>query len=106
MDPQHNPGNSSGDQDNDQDSVVIPLPRFVPDNDIESLPKTGLDQPVWWYDQQRKRGSDRRYSGHVNRIHGAEAERLRGQLTDVIGDLLDWTARQSNDQFTEDGEAA
>jgi hypothetical protein len=106
MDPQHNPGNPRDDHDNDQDSVVIPLPRFVPDNDIEDLPKTGFDQQAWWYYQGRKRGGDRRYSGHVNRIHGAEAERLRGELADVICDLLDWTARQSDDQSTEDGEAA
>jgi hypothetical protein len=40
-------------------------------------------------------------------MHGADAERLRGQLADVIRDLLDWAAQQhTGDQSTEDGEAA
>ncbi|MGQ0773481.1 MAG: hypothetical protein ACT4NY_03535 [Pseudonocardiales bacterium] len=95
------------DNADDRDAVVIPLPRQAPDNDIENLPETGSDQPVWWYDQRRKRGGDRKYSGHVNHIHGTEAERVRGELADVIRELLDWAARQQSDeQSTEDGEAA
>lgn len=91
----------------DRDAVVIPLPRKAPDDDIENVPQTGSDQPVWWYDQRRKRGGDRRYSGHVNHVHGAEAERLRSELADVIRDLLDWAAQQqTGDHSTEDGEAA
>jgi hypothetical protein len=93
--------------DDDRDAIVIPLPRKAPDDDVENLPHTGSEQPVWWYEQERERGCDRRYSGHVNHIRGAEAERLRGQLADVIRDLLDWVAGQpTGDQSTEDGEAA
>src|SRR5690606_41172415 len=92
--------------DDDRDAVVIPLPRNAPDNDIENLPETGSDQPVWWYDQRRKRGEDRHYSRHVNHIYGTEAERVRGELADVIRDLLDWAAQQSGDPSTEDGEGA
>lgn len=99
----HTPDNA----DDDRDAVVIPLPRKAPDEDIDNLPHTCSDQPVWWYDQTRERCGDRRYSGHVNHIHGAEAERLRRELADVIRDLLDWAARRSTgDQSTEDGEAA
>jgi hypothetical protein len=79
----------------------------APDNDIANLPQTGSDQPVWWYDQSRKRGGDRKYSGHVNHSYGAEAERARAQLADLIRELLDWAAhQQSGDHSIEDGEAA
>jgi hypothetical protein len=77
----------------DRDAVVIPLTRKAFDG-IENLPETGSGQLVWWYDQKRKRGGDRTYSSHVNHIHGADAERLRGELADVIRDLLDWAAQQ------------
>jgi hypothetical protein len=90
----------------DRDAVVIPLTRKAFDG-MESLPGTGSGQPVWWYDQNRKRRADRTYSGQVNHIHGAEAERLRGELADVIRDLLVWAAQQhTGDQSTEEGEAA
>jgi hypothetical protein len=105
----NNPHDNDGDDHhNGQDAVVIPLPRYAPDNDVENLPKTGSDQPVWWYDQKRKRGGDRRYSGYVNHIHGAEGERLRGEFAAVIGELLDWAAQQIQNQpdSIEDGEAA
>ncbi len=98
--------NSPDNGDNDRDAIVIPLPRRTPGS-TENLLETGSDQPVWWYDQNWKRGDDRRYSGYVNNIHGTEAERVRGELADVIRDLLDWAAQQQiRDQSTEDGEAA
>lgn len=31
-----------------------------------------------------------------NHIHGAEAERVRGELADMIRDLLDWAAQQQS----------
>lgn len=102
----HAHDNTPDHADDDRDEVVIPLPRKAPDDDIENLPHTASDQPVWWYEQKRKRGGDCSYSGHVNHVHGAEAERLRGELADVIRDLLDWATQQSSDQSTEDGEAA
>jgi len=103
----HSHDNTPDNPHDEHEAVVIPLPRKAPDNDIENLPETGSDQPVWWYDQRRKRGEDRHYSGHVNHIYGTEAERVRGELADVIRDLLDWAAQQqSGDHSTEDGEAA
>ncbi|MFB9302374.1 hypothetical protein [Kibdelosporangium philippinense] len=87
---------------------MVPLTR-KPFDGTENRPETGSGQPVWWYDQKRKRGSDRTYSGQVNHIHGVGAERLRGELADVIRDLLDWAAAQQQtdaDQSIEDGEAA
>ncbi|WP_139320805.1 hypothetical protein [Saccharomonospora sp. CUA-673] len=101
--PDHNP-TGSGD---DHDRVVIPLPRKAPEDDVENLPKIAPDQDVWWYDQKQKRGGDRRFSGHINRVGGTEGERLRGELAAVIRDLLHWAAeQQSRDESTEDGEAA
>ena len=108
MDPQRNPNDPHDDHDSDHDAVVIPLPRQAPDDYLESLHQTGSDQPVWWYDQEWKRGGDRRYSGHVNHIHGAEGERLRGEFAAVIDELLDWAAQQIQNQpdSRQDGEAA
>lgn len=89
-----------------EDPTPIPRPRKAL-HDIESLAETQADQPVWRYDQRRKRGSDRTYSGYVKHIHGAHAERLRGELAEVVQELLEWaTQQQSGDQSTEDGEAA
>jgi hypothetical protein len=107
MDSQRNPNDPHDDHDSDRDAVVIPLPRQAPDDYLEDLLQTDSDQQVWWYDQKRKRG-DRRYSGHVNHIHGAEGERLRGEFAAVIGELLDWAAQQVQNQpdSTENGEAA
>lgn len=99
--------NTPDDHDDNQDAVVIPLPRKAPDDDIGNLHQTGLSQPVWWYDQTRKRGGDRHFSGLVNHVHGAEAERLRGELAEVVRELLAWAAeQQSGDHSTEDGESA
>ncbi|MFL6122990.1 hypothetical protein [Actinophytocola sp.] len=95
------------------DDFVIPSPRPASDDDIASLPasppqtsqqnpwenteksqkrsqETGSDDPVWWYDQPRKRGADRRYWGEVEWIGGPEADRLRDKLTEIVRDLLDW----------------
>jgi hypothetical protein len=75
----------------DRDAVVIPFTRKAGDS-REKLPETGSGQPVWRYDQERKRGNDRTYSGHVNHVHGAEVERLRGEPADVTF----WTGPPSN----------
>jgi hypothetical protein len=103
----HTHDNTPDNPGDDRDAEVIPLPRKAFD-DRGSPPETGCDQPVWWYDQNRKRGGGRRYSGHVNHMHGADAERVRGELADVIRELLDWAAQQHTDadHSTEDGEAA
>lgn len=107
MDPQRNPNDPHDDHDSDRDAPVIPPPRQAPDDHLEDLAQTSSDQPIWWYDQKRKRGGDRRYSGHVNHVHGAEGERLRGEFAAVIGDLLEWAAQQVQNQSDSiaDGEA-
>ncbi|MEV0049041.1 hypothetical protein AB0H34_00910 [Saccharopolyspora shandongensis] len=75
----------------DHTASIIPLPRRAPD---DNLPETGTDQPFWRYDQKRTRGDDHRFTGRVTRVGGAEGERLRGELADVIGDLLRWARSQ------------
>lgn len=103
----HEPDHNDTGGCHDHEGVVVPLPRKAPDDEVENLPVIASEQAVWWYDQNRKRGGDRRFSGHINRIGGAEGERLRGELAAVIRDLLHWAAeQQSRDESTEDGEAA
>ncbi|GDY33903.1 hypothetical protein [Gandjariella thermophila] len=114
MYPHHNTPDESDDTTgedhtrggDDTDGVVIPLPRPAADDDIENLPNIGSDQPVWWYDQQRQRGSDRQFSGYVAPVFGTDGEQLRSDLAAIIRDLLDWANKQSRKESTEDGEAA
>ncbi|MFF3574967.1 hypothetical protein [Nocardia jiangxiensis] len=73
---------------------------------IENLPEAGPIQPIWGYNQSRERRSERQFSGHVRFLHGTQAERLRGELADVVGELLDRAAKQqSEDHSAEDGTA-
>lgn len=103
----HDPDNTPAHTDDEQDAMVIPLRRQAPDGEVEKWPKTVPDQEVWCYDQKRTRGRDRRFSGRINRVCGAEGDRLRGELTGVICDLLHWAAEQHYpDESTQDGEAA
>ncbi|MGH3861212.1 hypothetical protein [Actinokineospora sp.] len=103
--PHHHEHDPEGVDDHRQGSrrdpgAAIPRPRVAPDDDITgipNLPETGPDQRVWWYDQGRKRGGDRRYSGHINYIHGADADRVRGEFAAVVGDRLDWAARHQSE---------
>ncbi|WP_194835938.1 hypothetical protein [Nocardia sp. XZ_19_369] len=70
-------------------------------------PETLEENPAWIYDQRRKRGDDRHYSGRILYIHGSEGERFRGELAEVVRDLLEWAIRQQdNEHFIEDSEAA
>jgi len=66
--------------------------------DVEPVypPKTHPDQAVWRYDTYRERGRVRQYSGHVTYLSGAAGERLRGDLTAAIHDLLEWAAAARN----------
>lgn len=100
-DPDHRDhGPNNGPDNGDTPFVGIPSPRPAPDNHMENLPKTGPPQPVWWYDQPRKRGNNLRYTGHVTRIGGAEGDRIRGELTAIIRDLLDWATQQADAEST------
>ncbi|WP_243866780.1 hypothetical protein [Actinophytocola oryzae] len=89
---ENDPGNrqSSG----DASDFVIPSPRPAPDDDIAGLPtpqpETGSDDPAQWYDQPRKRGTDRRYWSEVEWIGGPEGDRLREKLSEIVRDLLQW----------------
>ncbi|MBY8855409.1 hypothetical protein K7711_02865 [Nocardia sp. CA2R105] len=72
----------------------------------ENAPEVGPAQPIWSYSQSRERRSERQFSGHVRFLHGTQAERLRGELADVVGELLEWAAKQqSADHSAEDGAA-
>jgi hypothetical protein len=72
----------------------IPSPRPPADDHIDGLPEhlseIGSDTSVWWYDQPRKRGEDRRYWGEVEWIGGPEGDQLREKLNDIVRDLLQW----------------
>ena len=129
----NSPGTDPGNHRNsgDVDDFVIPSPRPAPDGDIAGLPasprqtsrqnpwenteksqersqESGSDDPVWWYDQPRKRGDDRRYWGAVEWIGGPEADRLRDKLTEIVRDLLDWAhserLKSETDSATDSGE--
>jgi hypothetical protein len=103
---------SENDPDNNRDSgdaeIGIPSPRSPLDDTIGILPEIDSDDPAWWYDQPRKRGNDRRYWGHVERVGGAEGDQLRRNLAAAIRDLLDWANEQmkksGKDSETDSGE--
>jgi hypothetical protein len=88
---ENNPDNHWG---GDASPFGIPSPRPAPDDHIGNVPDIGSGDAVWQYDQPRKRGDDRRYTGHVDRISGTEGDRLRGGLAVIIGGLLDWAKQQ------------
>ncbi|MGP4018813.1 hypothetical protein [Saccharopolyspora sp. 5N708] len=97
MYPHHRTPDEPDDQPpstDDHAAPIVPLPCTAPDDHIEQLPETGPDQPVWQYDPKRTRGNARHFTGHVTRVGGAEGQRLRGELADVIGDLLRWARTQ------------
>ncbi|WP_157186707.1 hypothetical protein [Nocardia jiangxiensis] len=75
-------------------------------NNIENFEKAGPTQLTWSYSQRRERRNERQFSGHVRFLHGAQAERLCGELADVLGELLEWAAKQQRaDHLAEDGTA-
>ncbi|MGH3759873.1 hypothetical protein [Actinophytocola sp.] len=80
----------------DATEIGIPSPRSSLDDTIENLAELGSDDLVWWYDQPRKRGSDRRYWGQVERVGGPEGDQLRENLAAVIRDLLNWARQQAD----------
>jgi hypothetical protein len=101
---ENDPGNHH--KSGDAHDFHIPSPRPAPDDDIAGLRETqpksqpeerpeelsgsGSGDPVWWYDQPRKRGADRRYWGEVEWIGGPEGDRLHEKLSEIVRDLLDW----------------
>jgi hypothetical protein len=97
---ENNPDNHWG---GDASPFGIPSPRPAPD-DIGNVPDIGSGDAAWWYDQPRKRGSHRRYTGYVDRVSGPEGDQLRGDLAAVIRDLLDWAKKQTETSDTDNGE--
>lgn len=63
-------------------------------------PENGLVEPEFRYDQTWIRGKRRRYNGFVERVGGAEGERLREDLAAAIRDLLDWAAQNAETSTT------
>lgn len=84
---------------------LVPEPRKPPVGDADSLRDNGSDQQEWQYDQTRNRTKNWAFTGHVRYVNGAEGDRLRGELTAVIRDLLDWASSQRAEQ-ADDQEAA
>lgn len=101
---ENDPGNhqSGGDANN----FRIPSPRPAPGDHIEDLPETSSDDPMWGYDQPRKRGEDRRYWGEVEWIGDTEGDRLREKLNDIVRDLLDWANTEQRKSETDSDTAA
>lgn len=52
------------------------------------------ERPDWRYNQPSGRGHAMRYLGTVEKVGGAEGDRLCRELTAVLRDLLDWIADQ------------
>lgn len=97
------------------DAVHIPMPRppldDQPDIPVSPPPdqpsdlwrhhggvrsENGLVEPEFRYDHTWKRGKRRHYNGFVERIGGAEGDRLRQDLTAALRDLLDWAFHDAN----------
>jgi hypothetical protein len=55
-------------------------------------------QDCWRYDCPDKSSRVRHFTGHVTYLGGAEGERLRGELAQVVRDLLLWAAAAQDEQ--------
>lgn len=104
-----------------QGEVIIPRPRSPLDDSpvLDPPPPATLDpqrdgrgsatgsvESDFRYDQTWLRGQRRRYHGHVERIGGAEGERLREDLAAVVRDLLDWATQHDDRDDPESGTEA
>jgi hypothetical protein len=79
---------------------VVPFPRKPADDAIPSrkgIP--GADGSTYNRPDERQPGWG--FTGQVEYVGGAEGDRMRAQLADVIRDLLEWAANQSRDQDRE-----
>lgn len=71
----------------------------------EGEPTTSLSEmgkPDWCYDQPSHRGGSCRFSGHVERTHGFEAEQIRRRLASAVTDLLRWARENVSGETEED----
>lgn len=83
----------------DQPDITAP-PQQPPQHQVDTLPENGLVEPEFRYDQTWKRGKRRHYNGFVERVGGAEGERLREDLAAAVRDLLDWATQHAETQTT------
>lgn len=74
--------------------------------DEVSEPASPFGAPAWCYAQPRKRGIDRTFSGHIDRVHGTEAEMVRKRLAAATTDLLRWARESAHSGLPEDGDPA
>lgn len=75
-------------------------------DDAEIEPASPSRPPAWCYAQPSKRGIDRTFSGHIDRIHGTEAEMARKRLAAATTDLLRWARESAHSGLHEDGDPA
>jgi hypothetical protein len=62
----------------------------------EDVANTPREQALWSYAGYSEHGRDLTFTGHVTYLGGAAGERLRGELSVVIRDLLIWAAATRN----------
>ncbi|WP_154676222.1 hypothetical protein [Amycolatopsis benzoatilytica] len=62
---------------------------------MTSTIEMGSRRQPWCYIDRLTRGHARGFSGQVDYIHGAAADRLRGELGLVISELLIWAGDES-----------
>jgi hypothetical protein len=106
---EHTPDNhETGSAPDNDEPDSVPFDRMVwqrpaPDNNPENLPKPIPDDAEWWYEQaaKGKRGTHRRYTGHIQRIGGSAGEKVRADLAAIIRDLLEWAKQQQDDAAAE-----
>jgi hypothetical protein len=79
---------------------VLPFPRKPPDNAIPT-PELNPDATGSTYNRPDERRPGWTFTGQVEYVGGAEGDRMRAQLADVIRQLLEWAAGQSQDQDRE-----
>lgn len=88
---------------------VVPPAANRADADPSKRAEHACELALWRYDLGSENERVHSFEGHVTYVGGAEGERLRGALSVVIRDLLEWAARDSGADGSADqetGEAA
>src|ERR1043165_3556634 len=88
-------------------AAVIPLRKSAGISGEPELENV-TDDLTWQYHQKRRGRENRKYSGRVTHVHGAEGERIRNELSLAVVDLLRWaqSSHGSLDDSVADEEAA
>lgn len=86
--------------ENRADSAAINGETVSPWKRQEDVPRIETDspteQPSWSYTGRSERGRARHFTGHVTTLGGAAGERLRGELSVAVRELLRWAAEARN----------